>query len=300
MCFCKKSPPNSILLELGGFYSPYLNHFLQPDSIIPGASNPQNFNRYSYVQNNPVGFSDPSGHYMCEDDPCENPVSILAEYGVKSRGFNERERWAQVSAIRDIGRAFAKVTRDTPASAFRSGFAKGLSFVKSSQTCAEANPDHPEWDCWGVTHDTTITVYSNSDVSSVASYNNFLVHEMGHAFDNSFSESTILTTGYEGRVEDGANGSAIPTMPTGTDGYACVPKPGGLCDWVLGYHTAGTGYDFEQTADMFLGWTYGTWGPDKRRENWMDLWMTSLLKTGTAPSQSERDNCYEDSVDGCN
>ena len=42
--------------------SPYINHFLQPDTIIPDPSDPQSFNRFSYVQNNPVRFNDPTGH----------------------------------------------------------------------------------------------------------------------------------------------------------------------------------------------------------------------------------------------
>jgi RHS repeat-associated protein len=33
------------------FYSPYLNHFTQPDTIIPNPANPQDYNRYSYVRN---------------------------------------------------------------------------------------------------------------------------------------------------------------------------------------------------------------------------------------------------------
>ena len=46
--------------------SPYINRFLQPDSIIPDLSNPQSWNRYSYVTNRPVNFSDPTGHdYDC-------------------------------------------------------------------------------------------------------------------------------------------------------------------------------------------------------------------------------------------
>jgi RHS repeat-associated protein/uncharacterized repeat protein (TIGR01451 family) len=44
------------------FYDPALGRFLQPDSIVPGAGNPQAFNRYSYVLNSPVVFNDPSGH----------------------------------------------------------------------------------------------------------------------------------------------------------------------------------------------------------------------------------------------
>ncbi len=59
--------------------SPYLNHFLQPDTIIPDLSNPQSWNRYSYVTNRPVNFNDPTGHKettdtdggrMREEEPC--------------------------------------------------------------------------------------------------------------------------------------------------------------------------------------------------------------------------------------
>jgi hypothetical protein len=42
--------------------SSYINHFLQPDSLIPNPPNPQAWNRYSYVRNNPVNYNDPTGH----------------------------------------------------------------------------------------------------------------------------------------------------------------------------------------------------------------------------------------------
>jgi RHS repeat-associated protein len=45
-------------------YSPYLNRWLQPDTIVPAPLNPQSLNRYSYVRNNPLRYTDPSGH--CE------------------------------------------------------------------------------------------------------------------------------------------------------------------------------------------------------------------------------------------
>jgi hypothetical protein len=52
------------------FYSPYLSRFIQPDTLIPGAGHPQAWNRYSYVLNSPVRYTDPTGHYTFEGGAC--------------------------------------------------------------------------------------------------------------------------------------------------------------------------------------------------------------------------------------
>ncbi len=46
----------------GRFYEPALGRWTQPDAIVPEPGNPQALNRYSYVYNNPVRHTDPSGH----------------------------------------------------------------------------------------------------------------------------------------------------------------------------------------------------------------------------------------------
>ncbi len=48
-------------------YDPGLAKFVNADSIVPGAGDPQSFNRYSYVRNNPLGKVDPTGH--CDGTP---------------------------------------------------------------------------------------------------------------------------------------------------------------------------------------------------------------------------------------
>ena len=44
------------------WYSPVLGRFLSPDPIVPEPGNPQALNRYSYVYNNPLLYTDPSGY----------------------------------------------------------------------------------------------------------------------------------------------------------------------------------------------------------------------------------------------
>ncbi len=44
------------------FYAPALGRFLSADTIVPEPNNPQSLNRFSYTYNNPVKYTDPTGH----------------------------------------------------------------------------------------------------------------------------------------------------------------------------------------------------------------------------------------------
>ena len=48
----------------GRVYDPELGRFLSADPHIQEPMNPQNFNRYSYVNNNPLSYTDPSGFFF--------------------------------------------------------------------------------------------------------------------------------------------------------------------------------------------------------------------------------------------
>jgi RHS repeat-associated protein len=49
------------------YYAPYLNRWIQPDTIVPSPGNPQALNRYTYVYNNSLRHTDPSGHGIQEE-----------------------------------------------------------------------------------------------------------------------------------------------------------------------------------------------------------------------------------------
>ena len=48
----------------GRVYDPILGRFLQADPFVQQPNNTQNLNRYSYVLNNPLNATDPSGYFF--------------------------------------------------------------------------------------------------------------------------------------------------------------------------------------------------------------------------------------------
>jgi RHS repeat-associated protein len=55
------------------YYDPALGRFVSADTVVPEAGNPQALNQYAYVTNNPLRYTDPSGHYIFEGEYCVGP-----------------------------------------------------------------------------------------------------------------------------------------------------------------------------------------------------------------------------------
>jgi len=55
------------------WYDQQLGRWISPDSIIPQPGNPQSLNRYSYVRNAPLRFTDPSGMWEQESEDYADP-----------------------------------------------------------------------------------------------------------------------------------------------------------------------------------------------------------------------------------
>lgn len=112
----------------GRLYDPVLRSFLMPDNFIQQPENTQNYNRYAYVLNNPLMYTDPSGELFGSDLALlgaisANPVtfgvgaaimlgSVLAanwdKWGVKDF-FNNNVSNAVKDGTRWIGNQFKSV-----------------------------------------------------------------------------------------------------------------------------------------------------------------------------------------------
>jgi RHS repeat-associated protein len=56
-------------------YDPMIGRFISADTIVPEPFNPQSLNRYTYVLNNPLIYTDPSGYEPCDEYTCPEAVA---------------------------------------------------------------------------------------------------------------------------------------------------------------------------------------------------------------------------------
>jgi RHS repeat-associated protein len=96
------------------FYDPLVGRFISADTIVPSPEDPQDFNRYSYVRNNPLKYVDPTGHRECgpaclDDatdwrlDPCIGSACFSGWGSEWKRGWTARDTkvvvWTAVSLV---------------------------------------------------------------------------------------------------------------------------------------------------------------------------------------------------------
>ena len=82
----------------GRIYDAELGRFLQGDPLVQDATNLQSLNRYSYVQNNPLSYTDPSGF-------------VLQWLLRKAESFLKRVGDAAVDVVVEVGRVVASMPR---------------------------------------------------------------------------------------------------------------------------------------------------------------------------------------------
>jgi hypothetical protein len=257
---------------------------LQPDSLIPDPANPQAWNRFSYGLNNPLRYTDPSGHIACDGagkgSACDqaNPDDLLKFYGITTSNITERHKW-------DI--ADATILADAKFSSAGYGSFRSI---------------HGDFTVTGVgvTQNYCETTDSNITCGSAAQYKTAFLHEFGHIVDiRSGFKASDLDAYYdtEGNPIDGGD-SWIRT----SDGFKCVDS------WTCMEHRPGLGYwngekyiydqtswyaKVEQWADLYMNWVLNATGDSNHgfsndaagaaRNNYMTQQFNWLFTNGYLP-----------------
>jgi hypothetical protein len=252
--------------------------------------NPQNLNRYSYVRNNPIRYTDPSGHAICMDDGyCGKPSDtayknkiikdIQKDYGITFSGKWSIDNKMKVATAAILaGGKFADASGTTSGSeAFRAvyGLNDGDTFrfewVGREQGPCRINGET----CWGYTPGSNhIQIYEtyngvwagNPYVADTPVSVGLVLHEMGHAFNQRLGG--VPLTGLTG---------VLLTRPYEDHGF------------FTGHYVGQFSHDISPSeifADMFVGWTFGGWGDNRlgdARRDYMEDMNTWVLRASQIP-----------------
>lgn len=282
------------------WYDTQAGRFAQADTVVPNGV--QGYDRYAYVDNNPVMKNDPSGHSACDQipagsarDACSNshtseykPFDVdadLAKFGVT---FDDDSNWtferkySVYLAVILVAAKLATTTKanDTATQAFRAIYGGDLKFTWG---------DCPECKGQGA------YTYAHNDIHFVSMAQewrldyrlrqvNNVIHELGHAFSKAMggAPDTLLTNDMD-EYKDGFNTLLLRSSDKNlSSGFA---SPSSERTWVQNPATSAT----EVFGDQFLGWVRNTWETDRgnrygkwsaagsARATWMTTNMTDWL-----------------------
>ncbi len=234
------------------WYDSSLGRFTQADSIIPAGV--QGHDRYAYVSNNPLKYTDPTGHVeACGEigESCKHADTILKDFGITTSGLSNKQKWTVANAAARSGVKLFNSFKDkgyaSPLDAFRSTHGEFSITVLGDPIPEEGN-------C--VTEGNSITCHQAMNLSNA-------LHEFGHVLDNlsGLMASDLDAFTYKGNNIDGGTGNAWVRE---YQGFLCVNDSSCL------EHPARMGYSsacnntsspkcikekkMEHFADLYMNW----------------------------------------------
>ncbi len=79
------------------YYAAGLGRFVQADTIVPNPGNPQSFNRYAYVLNNPLRYVDPTGNFENDAELAKYLGFVNANGAGDVQAMMSSSLWQQLS-----------------------------------------------------------------------------------------------------------------------------------------------------------------------------------------------------------
>ena len=261
------------------WYDPALGRFIQADSIIPNPGNAAMYDRYSYVNNNPLRYTDPSGHYLTPEDSLFDGKSydsgsrvtkkvITLSPLVRFKGtWTEAGKKAFETESKTIAKRYADTINAelllsnqigeiedfepvTPTEAFLTIHDGPITFIRQNFACstgcaAETISKNEVW------------VFSNVSDDYLVRNHRVITHEVFHAFNNATGKAAQYI--FEGEYSDLYRPMIDGSIQHGNIGNDYYGYAGGWETWQYG---ASGHQGSEEFSDSGIGWVYNSWGSE--------------------------------------
>ncbi|MBI5934473.1 MAG: hypothetical protein HY867_12260 [Chloroflexi bacterium] len=260
---------------LGGIYffqarwfDPTLGRFMSPDTIVPTSTQgTQAWDRYAFVNNNPVRYNDPTGHTAegqdggCDpdDDACKNGTNPEDYYydQLSNYGWTLNGSWSLAEL-----KILYQVALDIIAAV---GSANVMMKMFGAVTF-DRNVEHPSYG-GQLKDDGTISMNPNGNWTAFG-----VAHELGHLWDQN----------NDGDLSKGLQDQVGSSYPVGDD-YGDRGNGPALADG--GWPSSGNDYLWnkgEDFANSFAGYVYpvraeNKWTVPDWRDTPRGLWISALI-----------------------
>lgn len=266
------------------FYSPYLNHFTQPDTLVSDPYNPQAWNRYAYVLNNPIRYNDPTGHTSAcvganVDPECNGGSdNWKPQYGVTWWRVHTQLRFG-ITLSDDGGKDWDEVNAkliydslaniDTALNGQLRSLAGGATFELDEY---EPDADCPDCTYGGWTAGTNVTFYTtgNEPIRQMNIYHEFghLIDSLPGAMNNVFTNALIAegNPSYVGETGYLSADALVALRVTTDPNFSSVQA-----------RQASEGTSAEQWADIFANYLAGNINRNSMSGREMYRFVTDVL-----------------------
>ncbi len=249
---------------------PALGRFAQADTIIPQPGNPLDWDRYSYVRNSPINYTDPSGHYACDREidnnkSCVNPEDLkttISFYGWEVLGnFNTRQELYNILDTAIVIGNHAHQINGSWSVGWVRKYLGNIHFIRSNLG-----------DLVNKTLNARASVPFAHNIIISQSFNiATAVHEVAHVLDNNFGSST---------------GASRPTWFGGGPADAMVSALGGSPQNCFLRFTCGEKYE-SKVAVNYL-WPQGYYGNNSVADDFAEAFMYTVLNLDITKLESTK------------
>ncbi len=279
------------------YYLPEIGRFISADTIVPDPANPQSHNRYSYVRNSPVSYTDPSGHRECAGSAsCANTLAHEIETPLVLFSGGEWMNSEEVRVGYGAYRIGAMLYREsgfayeTPRKAFLAVYGGAVTFHKtglSAPNLGEATGRNR----------VLVNEVAGGGITGAGAGAMWAAHEMGHALNYALLPNGVDDLNYgaglvslalEGIFVDGQRVAGNTTRSYANNntyvrnsaGYKL--GPGGETTPYRQNTSVSASEDF---ADMFMNYVFGSFADNAygaARSSFMDSHMSAWISLATS------------------